>query len=86
MVPQFTFANGYKVPEGRVFPQLIHNDPKVYGSNPEKFNTNHHKNSLAHRPERHFNACPGRFFAVNELKIALHSILLKYNIKGVSRT
>ncbi|RIA90075.1 cytochrome P450 [Glomus cerebriforme] len=57
MTSQFTFGNGYQVPEGRVFQiftQLIHHDPKVYGSTPEKFNLNHHKNSPAHRPERNF--------------------------------
>ncbi|RIA86175.1 cytochrome P450 [Glomus cerebriforme] len=94
MTSQFTFGNGYQVPEGRVFQiftQLIHHDPKVYGPTPENFNPNHHKNSPAHRPERHFlafgmgrEACPGRFFAINELKVALHFIILKYNIKGVS--
>ncbi|RIA99441.1 cytochrome P450 [Glomus cerebriforme] len=94
VVPEFTFGNGYQVPKGRVFKiftQQIHHDPKAYGPTPEKFNPNNHKNSLAHRPERNFlafgmgrEACPGRFFAVNELKVALHFIILKYNVKNVS--
>ena len=68
----------------------IHLDPKAYGSNPEKFNPNHHVKSPAVRPERNFlafgmgkQACPGRYFAVNEVKIAMHFMLLKYNIRSV---
>ncbi|RIB00107.1 hypothetical protein C2G38_1994680, partial [Gigaspora rosea] len=30
------------------------------------------------------HACPGRFFAVNEIKICLHKLILKYNIKTES--
>jgi len=63
----------------------------AFGPNPEKFNPNHHKKSPATRPERNFlafgmgkKACPGRFFAVNEVKIAMYFILLKYNVRSVS--
>ena len=27
------------------------------------------------------HACPGRFFAVNEIKICLHKLILKYNFR-----
>ncbi|CAG8615525.1 25525_t:CDS:2 [Gigaspora margarita] len=30
------------------------------------------------------HACPGRFFAVNEIKICLHKLILKYNIRTES--
>ncbi|RIA86176.1 cytochrome P450 [Glomus cerebriforme] len=88
------FSNGYQIPKGRIIHVItrhIHYDPKTYGPNPEKFNPNHHINSPATRPERNFlafgmgkQACPGRFFAVNEVKIAMHQILLRYNIKSAS--
>lgn len=30
------------------------------------------------------SACPGRFLAVNEVKIAMHVILLNYNVRSES--
>ncbi|CAI2188872.1 11784_t:CDS:2, partial [Funneliformis geosporum] len=91
---QFTFANGFQVPKGRVvqiITQQIYYDQKAFGSDPEKFNPNHHVKSPVTRPERNFIAfgtgkllCPGRFFAIYEIKVAMHYILLKYNVKSVS--
>ncbi|CAG8438908.1 18939_t:CDS:10 [Rhizophagus irregularis] len=91
---EFTFANGYQIPKGRivhVITRHIHHNPTAYGPNPEKFNPNHHAKSPAYRPERHFlafgmgkSACPGRFLAVNEVKIAMHVILLNYNVRSES--
>ncbi|CAB4421806.1 unnamed protein product [Rhizophagus irregularis] len=91
---EFTFANGYQIPKGRivhVITRHIHHNPIAYGPNPEKFNPNHHAKSPAYRPERHFlafgmgkSACPGRFLAVNEVKIAMHVILLNYNVRSES--
>jgi cytochrome P450 len=49
------------------------------------------KNSPASRAEKSFlpfglgkHACPGRQFAINEIKIALHYLLLKYDIRKSS--
>lgn len=74
-----------------VITRHIHHNPVAYGPNPEKFNPNHHVKSPAYRPERHFlafgmgkKACPGRFLAVNEVKIAMHVMLLNYDIRSVS--
>ena len=46
------------------------------------------KNSPATRIEKNYlpfglgkHACPGRQFAVNEIKVALHHLLLKYDIR-----
>jgi cytochrome P450 len=50
-----------------------------------------HLGSPAPHVEKHFlafsfgkHACPGRHLAVNEIKTALHFLLLKYNIKNVN--
>ena len=47
------------------------------------------KKNSATRVERNYlpfglgkHACPGRHFAVNEIKFALHHLLLKYDIKN----
>src|SRR5579871_6099626 len=68
----------------------IHHDEELQGQNPNEFNPFRYlnKNSPATRIERNYlifglgkHACPGRFFAINEIKIALHHLLLKYDIR-----
>ncbi|RIA87485.1 cytochrome P450 [Glomus cerebriforme] len=93
-ISQYTFSNGYQIPEDRMVLTILQHilfDQKAYGQDPKKFNPSHHVNSPAYRPERNFLAfgmgrfvCPGRFFAINEIKRILHFILLKYNIKSIS--
>jgi cytochrome P450 len=92
----FTFSNGYQVPKGRfvsVRSGEIHFDKELQGQNADEFNAFRYmkKNSSATRAERNFilfglgkHTCPGRHFAVNEIKLTLHYLLLKYDIKKSS--
>ena len=48
-------------------------------------------NSLSTSPGRDYvtfgtgrEICPGRFFAVNEIKVAMHFMQLRYNVRSVS--
>ncbi|CAI2163292.1 20710_t:CDS:2 [Funneliformis geosporum] len=93
--PYYTFSSGHQVPKGRnvyIRVKEIHNDDKIHGQNSKEFNAFRHleSKSPASRVEKNFltfgfgkHACPGRFFAVNEIKIALHYLLLKYDIRKV---
>ncbi|CAG8587802.1 9243_t:CDS:2 [Funneliformis mosseae] len=88
----FTFSNGYQVPKDRfvyIRVQEIHRDEELQGQNPKEFNPFRHLGkSLAAHVEKNFiafsfgkHACPGRYFAANEIKSALHYLILNYNIK-----
>ncbi|CAG8476632.1 20469_t:CDS:10 [Gigaspora margarita] len=73
---------------------------KLYGETSNEFQPKRHITSFSngktvHSPatkvDRSFitfgggkHACPGRFFAVNEIKICLHKLILKYNIRTES--
>ncbi|RIB23035.1 cytochrome P450 [Gigaspora rosea] len=73
---------------------------KLYGETSYEFQPKRHITSFSngktvHSPatkvDRSFitfgggkHACPGRFFAVNEIKICLHKLILKYNIRTES--
>ncbi|CAI2187130.1 2352_t:CDS:2, partial [Funneliformis geosporum] len=93
--PYYTFASGHQVPKGRsvyIRMQDIHYDDNLHGQNSKEFEAFRHlkSKSPASRIEKSFlifgfgkHACPGRFFAVNEIKVALHYLLLKYNIRKV---
>ncbi|CAG8472164.1 14175_t:CDS:2, partial [Funneliformis caledonium] len=95
MSPYYTFSSGHQVPKGRnVYIRVhdIHHDDNLYGQNSKEFDAFRHlkSKSPASRIEKNFltfgfgkHACPGRFFAVNEIKVALHYLLLKYNIRKV---
>ncbi|RIB29026.1 cytochrome P450 [Gigaspora rosea] len=89
----YTFANGYQIPSGRI--AFINfrdtdNDEELQGQNPTEFRAYRHleRNSPATKLERNFlsfgggkRACPGRTFAVNQIKIFIHKILLKYDVR-----
>ncbi|KAI8869181.1 cytochrome P450, partial [Ramicandelaber brevisporus] len=93
-----TFSNGMQVPEGRIcisvttdahvnpdiHPQPFKYDPYRFVNVPRKSAT------TVSRDFRHFgggrNACPGRFFAVHEMKMMMVLILRKYAIRTVSGT
>ncbi|CAG8821082.1 3990_t:CDS:2, partial [Gigaspora margarita] len=89
----YTFANGYQVPSGRIVSLNLHdtyNDEELQGQNPTEFYAYCHleRNSPATKLERNYlsfgggkHACPGRTFAVNEIKIFIHKILLKYDVR-----
>ena len=72
--------------------QEIHSDEKSYGLNPKEFNAFRHLKNSATHTERNFlifglgkHACPGRTLAVDGIKILLHYLLLRYDIKNVSK-
>ncbi|CAG8564777.1 17332_t:CDS:2 [Gigaspora margarita] len=89
----FTFANRYQVPRGRIVSLNYHdtnNDKELQGQNPIEFRAYHHleHNSPATKLECNFlifggrkHACPGKALAVNEIKVFLYKVLLKYNIR-----
>ncbi|RIB29346.1 cytochrome P450 [Gigaspora rosea] len=89
----YTFANGYQVPSGRIVSvnyRDTNNDEELQGQNPTEFRAYRHleHNSPATKLERNFltfgggkHACPGRALAVNEIKVLLHKVLLKYNVR-----
>ncbi|RIB09669.1 cytochrome P450 [Gigaspora rosea] len=89
----YTFANGYQVPSGRIVSLNLldtYYDEELQGQNPTEFYAYRHleRNSPVTKLERNFlsfgggkHACPGRTFAVNEIKIFIHKILLKYDVR-----
>ncbi|CAG8731014.1 5949_t:CDS:2, partial [Funneliformis mosseae] len=95
MSPYYTFSSGHQIPKGRnVYIRVseIHNDDNLYGQNSKEFDAFRHvksKSPASHIEKNYLifgfgkHACPGRFFAVNEIKVALHYLLLKYNIRKV---
>ncbi|RIB04368.1 cytochrome P450, partial [Gigaspora rosea] len=89
----YTFANGYQIPSGRIVSINFcdtNNDEELQGQNPTEFCAYRHleRNSPAAKIERNFlifgggkHACPARNFAVKKIKIFMHEILLKYDVK-----
>ncbi|CAG8601487.1 25029_t:CDS:10 [Cetraspora pellucida] len=89
----YTFKNGYQIPEGRIaFLNFLdtHYDKEIQGQDPMEFYAYRHleRNASATKIERNLiifgngkHSCPGRFLAVNEIKIILHKIILKYNVR-----
>ncbi|KAF0512131.1 cytochrome P450 [Gigaspora margarita] len=89
----FTFANGYQIPSGRIVGlnfRDTNNDEELQGQNPTEFYAFRHleRNSPATKLERNFltfgggkHACPGRALAINEIKIFIHKVLLKYDVR-----
>ncbi|RIB03613.1 cytochrome P450 [Gigaspora rosea] len=89
--PYYTFTNGYQIPYGRVVYLNVvdtHHDEELQGQNPTEFYAYRH-DSPATKVERKYlvfglgkHACPGRSLAVNEMKMLLHNLILKYDIKS----
>ncbi|CAG8497921.1 2263_t:CDS:10 [Scutellospora calospora] len=89
----YTFANEYQVPSDRIVILNFsdtNNDEELQGPNPTEFNAYRHleRNSPASKLERNFltfgggkHACPGRFLAVDGIKVFLHKVILKYDIR-----
>ncbi|RIB10308.1 cytochrome P450 [Gigaspora rosea] len=90
----YTFSNGTTVPKNTAF------NNKFFGETSNDFQPKRHITSYSngktiHSPatkvDRSFitfgggkHACPGRFFAVNEIKMCLHKLILNYNIRTES--
>jgi cytochrome P450 len=71
--------------------QEVHRGKEFQSEKPNEFNFLRHLGTPTPRVEKHFlafgfgkDACPGHYFAANEIKTALHILLLKYNIKNVN--
>ncbi|PKY39329.1 cytochrome P450 [Rhizophagus irregularis] len=92
----FTFSNGYTVPKGRrvnLYMDDVLKSKDAYGDDAEEFKPFRfvNANSSASKVDRNYavfgggkHACPGRFFAIHEIKLILHKLILKYNIKTKS--
>jgi cytochrome P450 len=92
----FTFSNGYTIPEGRLtgnYSDSLLKSKEAFGDDAEEFKPFRfvNTNSPATKVDRSYIvfgsgkfACPGRFFAINEIKLLLHELILKYKISTKS--
>ncbi|CAG8586426.1 11555_t:CDS:10 [Diversispora eburnea] len=71
----------------------VHYNTTTYGPEPKSFLPYHglEKNLPASKTDKNYfifgtgkYTCPGRFFAVNEIKVCFHKLILKYHIKTPS--
>lgn len=91
----YTFYNGYQVPKGRIVESSVRQvnfgtnsiRSEVDEMNPDEVSNN----KAATAPSRDFatfgmgkHLCPGRFFAVQEIKMSLIHLLKNFDIKTVS--
>ncbi|KAG2200076.1 hypothetical protein INT47_007721 [Mucor saturninus] len=90
----FTFSNGYQVPQGRIVAssvrQMNFGDNSIRNS-VEEMNPDMSLNKTSTTPARDFvsfgagkHLCPGRFFAVQEIQMTLVYLIKNYDIKTVS--
>ncbi|PKC61212.1 cytochrome P450 [Rhizophagus irregularis] len=92
----YTFSNGFTVPGGRMT-MLYTNDmlmaKESFGDDAEEFKPFRflNRNSPATKVDRSYivfgggkHACPGRFFAINETKLFLHKVIMKYKVSTES--
>ncbi|CAG8690217.1 12980_t:CDS:2, partial [Ambispora leptoticha] len=96
MDSEFKFSNGYQVPKGRavsIYLNPIYHDEKLQGANATEFDGRRYleKESSATQIGRDFlpfglgrHACPGRFLAINEIKILMSEIILRYKITPIN--
>ncbi|CAG8604549.1 430_t:CDS:10, partial [Diversispora eburnea] len=95
MDDSFTFKNNTTIPKDRIVYIYINDShyDKVYGPEPRSFlpyyaldnkkpASSVDKNYIAFGAGKH--ACPGRFLAVNEIKICMHKLILNYHLKKES--
>ncbi|RHZ85947.1 hypothetical protein Glove_58g60 [Diversispora epigaea] len=92
----YTFKNGMSIPKGRIVQTYlmdIHYNTTAYGPEPRSFLPYHglENNFSASKIDKNYlifgsgkHACPGRFLAVNEIKIGMHKLILNYHIKTPS--
>ncbi|RHZ80794.1 hypothetical protein Glove_132g15 [Diversispora epigaea] len=95
MEDSFTFKNNTTIPKDRIV-YIYLNDSfynKVYGPEPRSFQPYYglNNNKLATKIDKNYyafgagkHACPGRFLAINEIKICVHKLILNYHIKTES--
>ncbi|CAG8468068.1 10533_t:CDS:10 [Diversispora eburnea] len=92
----YTFKNGMTIPKGRIVQTYlmdVHYNTTAYGPEPRSFLPYHglENNFSASKTDKNYfifgsgkHICPGRFFAVNEIKIGMHKLILNYHIKTPS--
>ncbi|CAB4490157.1 unnamed protein product [Rhizophagus irregularis] len=92
VLKDYTFSNGLQLPKDhivKIYVDDIYQDELLQGPNPKSFEPFRHvdTNVPASKIGKNFmlfgggkHACPGRHFAINEIKFFLHNIILKYNI------
>ncbi|CAG8556264.1 11565_t:CDS:10, partial [Diversispora eburnea] len=92
----YTLKNGMQIPKGRIVQTYlmdIHYNTTAYGPEPRSFLPYHglENNIPASKTDKNYfifgsgrHACPGRFFAVNEIKVGMHKLILNYHIKTPS--
>ncbi|RHZ46133.1 hypothetical protein Glove_633g2 [Diversispora epigaea] len=95
-VESYTFKNGMTIPKGRKVQTYlidIHYNATAYGPESKSFLPYHglENNLPASRTDKNYftfgagkHSCPGRFFAVGEIKVCLHKLILNYHIKTPS--
>jgi len=96
VLKDYTFSNGIQLPKDHiieVYSDDIVYDESLQGPNPKSFEPFRHVNtncSAAKISRGHIvfgggkHACPGRYFAVNEIKFMMHYAILKYNFRTES--
>ncbi|GBB88509.1 hypothetical protein RclHR1_15020002 [Rhizophagus clarus] len=92
----YTFSNGLQVPKDRIiniYTDDVYEDESLQGPNPKSFEPFRHvdanvpasklgKNYLPFGGGKH--ACPGRHFAINEIKFFMHNFILNFNFRTKS--
>ncbi|CAB4380866.1 unnamed protein product [Rhizophagus irregularis] len=92
VLKDYTFSNGLQLPKDhivKIYVDDIYQDELLQGPSPKSFEPFRHldinvpaskigKNFMLFGGGKH--ACPGRHFAINEIKFFMHNIILKYNI------
>ncbi|KAG0164864.1 hypothetical protein DFQ28_009584 [Apophysomyces sp. BC1034] len=94
VLQDFTFANGYQVPKGRTVQttnRLLNLGLNTEQDTLQGMDPTRSLNRGSTTPARDFvtfglgkHLCPGRFFAVHEIKLSLVSLLRQYNITTLS--
>lgn len=90
--PELKFSNGYQLPKGSqvgIYLKNVHHDNKAYGPDSNEFDGYRYlgKDSPSSKISRDFlhfgmgrHACPGRIFAINEIKMLSSILIKKYKI------
>ncbi|GBB99239.1 hypothetical protein RclHR1_03460008 [Rhizophagus clarus] len=96
VIKNYTFSNGLQVPKDRVvyvYADDVYQDESLQGPNPKSFEPFRHvdKNTVASKISKNYlpfgggrHACPGRYFAINEIKFFMHNMILNYNFRTES--
>ncbi|EXX55456.1 sterol 14-demethylase [Rhizophagus irregularis DAOM 197198w] len=94
---ELKFSNGYQLPRGSnvgIYLKNVHYDDERYGPDPNKFDGYRYlgKESPTSKVSRDFlhfgmgrHACPGRIFAINEIKMLSSILIKKYKITTKSK-